>query len=357
MTLEGLMEGEAQILLEAISGSKAYGTAIEGSDTDRKGVFILPKAVFYGMDYCPQVADATNDTVFYELGRFTELLSKSNPNMLELLAVPDDCLLSRHPLIEYYTPALFLSKECCQAFGGYAMTQVKKARGLNKKIVNPMEKERKPLLDFCYILHEGNKSMPVTAFLQSKGWQQEQCGLASIPHFKNTYALYHDPADEIGFKGIVRKESSNEVSTSSIPKGLRAVATLYFNKEGYQVYCKHYQSYWSWVEKRNELRYQNTLAHGKLYDAKNMMHTFRLLDMAEEIAREGLIRVRRPNRDFLLAIRRGDFEYEQLLKWAQEKMARIEELFADAPLPDVPPREKIQRVLVEARNAFYHIGD
>ncbi|UFH53186.1 hypothetical protein [Spirosoma sp. KNUC1025] len=46
----------------------------------------------------------------------------------------------------------FLSKLCRDTFAGYAISQIKKARGLNKKILNPLPKERKSLLNFCYVL-------------------------------------------------------------------------------------------------------------------------------------------------------------------------------------------------------------
>ena len=88
----------------------------------------------------------------YELGRFVELLLKNNPNILEILASPDDCILYKHPLMELLKLVDFLSKLCKDSFAGYAMTQIKKARGLKKKIVNQMEQEKKSLLDFCYVL-------------------------------------------------------------------------------------------------------------------------------------------------------------------------------------------------------------
>lgn len=50
-----------------------------------------------------------------------------------------------------------------------------------------------------------------------------------------------------------------------------------------------------------------------------MMHTFRLLNMAEEIAREGIVNVRRGDREFLLKIRSGVFSYEELVELANEK--------------------------------------
>ena len=74
------------ILLEAVSGSRAYGLATPESDTDIRGVFYLPRHVWYGLDYVPQVSNETNDVVYYELGRFVELLLSSNPNMLEFSA-------------------------------------------------------------------------------------------------------------------------------------------------------------------------------------------------------------------------------------------------------------------------------
>ena len=83
------------------------------------------------------------------------------------------------------------------------------------------------------------------------------------------------------------------------------------------------------------------------------MHTFRLLDMAEEIAREGEIRVRRPNRDELMRIRQGEFDYEALVDQAESKVVRIDALFAESSLPDEPDCAAIEQLLVEIRQAFY----
>ena len=45
------------LLFESVAGSRAYGTDMPASDTDRKGVFILPKKHFYGLDYIQQISD------------------------------------------------------------------------------------------------------------------------------------------------------------------------------------------------------------------------------------------------------------------------------------------------------------
>ena len=143
------------------------------------------------------------------------------------------------------------------------------------------------------------------------------------------------------------------VSLSSIPEGIDSIGYMSFNINGYQKYCKDYRDYWRWVKKRNEVRYENTVSHGKNYDAKNMLHTFRLLDMAEEIAQFGEIRVCRPNREFLLQIRKGDFEYEDLLKQAEQKIERIEDLYAKSDLPEKLNLRQINNILVEIRELWY----
>ncbi len=342
------------ILLEAISGSHAYGLNTPTSDTDIRGVFVLPQDALYGLHYVPQVADDKNDVVFYELGRFVELLIKNNPTVLELLAVPADCVLHRDPVMDMITPEAVLSKLCRDAFAGYAKAQIYKARGLNKKVVNPMEEKRKGILDFCFV-PEGQGSVPVLDWLAQRGWAQEDCGLVNVPHMHDMYALvYGGPQAQtrLGFKGIAAKDQSNNVSLSSIPKGMEVAAHMAFNKDGYTIYCKDYKAYWEWVALRNEARYQGTIAHGKNYDAKNMMHTFRLLDMAAEIA-GGEIHVRRPNREELLRIRQGNEDYDELLATAERRIAEIDVLFAQSALAEEPDEAALNATLVSMRRLLY----
>ena len=66
MTIKDIKE-KGLLLFECISGSKAYGLNTEKSDTDLKGVYYLPKAQFYGLDYIPQISNETSDEVYYEL--------------------------------------------------------------------------------------------------------------------------------------------------------------------------------------------------------------------------------------------------------------------------------------------------
>ena len=95
------------------------------------------------------------------------------------------------------------------------------------------------------------------------------------------------------------------------------------------------------------------MQHGKNYDAKNMLHVFRLLQMALEIAETGQLNVRRPNREFLLQIRRGEFEYVELVAEAEQLVTRVEAAFAASALPDAPSKEVSEQLLRKVRQAFY----
>ena len=349
MTIDDL-RSKGLIVLECISGSRAYGLDTPASDLDIKGVFLLPKSEFYGLNYVSQVSNETNDVVFYELGRFIDLLAQNNPNILELLNTCKEDVIYRHPLLDNVKSELFLSKLCVNTFGKFALSQIKKAKGLKKKIVNPISKDRKTPLDFCYINYDKG-SIPVSKFLEIKGWKQENCGLVNIANMRDVYGLYY--SEEKLFSGIIQGELSNDVSLSSIPKEFQQEAILFFNKDGYSFYCREYREYWEWVEKRNDTRYQSTESHGKNYDAKNMMHVFRLLEMAIEIGNTSKINVKRPNREFLLSIKSGQFEYEELLTWADEKQREMEKTFEISSLQEAPDMEAINSLLFHLREAFY----
>ena len=151
MTLTELRESN-YIIFECIAGSQSYNLHTPQSDLDIRGVFVLPETEYYGLNYIEQVHDIKNDVVFYELRRFVQLCYNNNPNILEMLAMPERCIIYKHPAFDRLQIQDFLSKRCKETFAGYARSQISKAHGLNKKIMTPMDKQRKNLLDFCYIV-------------------------------------------------------------------------------------------------------------------------------------------------------------------------------------------------------------
>lgn len=350
MTIEAL-RANGLILFEVVAGSHAYGLATNDSDMDIKGVFYLPKDVFYAGEYIAQVADEKNDVVYYELGRFFELLSKSNPSALEILASPAACVQYKHPLMDDLNIRDYLSLEAVKTFSNYAMVQVQKAKGLNKKINNPIARKRKTLLDFCYVLEE-HDAKPLVRWLEDKGWKQEDCGLAKLDHCKGTYALFHD--EENTYKGVVAKPDSCEVSCSSIPKGKKLEAYLVVNQDSFAQHCKSYREYFEWESNRNEKRFLSNLEHNAGYDAKNMMHTLRLMEVAKDILLHHDLRVRRTNREELLKIKSGSYSYEELLEKATVLQDEINELRKTSGLKETVNTELLRSILIKIRGVLYN---
>lgn len=170
-------------------------------------------------------------------------------------------------------------------------------------------------------------------------------------HLKGLFALYY--SNEIAYGGILKNEECNEVRTSNIPTNEKPVTYLFFNQDAYSAYCKRYHEYWDWVSKRNNTRYQTNANHGKGYDSKNMMHTIRLLQMAESILLTGKLTLKAGNRFELLAIKAGEFEYDDLLSKADQLMILINRAHQMSTLPEKPDVNFIRHLLVWLREKLY----
>lgn len=411
LTIQDLRD-RGWIAYEYVRGSHAYGLNTETSDKDIGGVFICPPEMLMGLrsNYIEQVADETNDTVFYEFGRWIELLLKANPTALESLFIPKHCVIGEvHPMVQHIIDnrEKFLSKECFKTLFGYAKSQIYKARGLNKKIVNPVT-ERKTVLDFCYVPYKQG-STNVEKWLTWNGLKQKYCALVPLPNMHNAYGLYYDFGTHIiceygidlrsgedllaldnifkkaatkdsfiqhrlfaqsidkyceyesifeiqpsGYHGIVSENSeSNDVRTESIPKGKTPIIIMTYNKDGYTSHCKDYKEYQEWVQKRNPVRYESNL--GKNYDGKNMSHCMRLIRMGKELALgQGFNVERTHDRDYLLLIKNHGVEYEEIIAQAVKEQKEMDEAAEKSLLPDTLNVDEINKLLIEARTMFYN---
>ncbi|MGW7268112.1 nucleotidyltransferase domain-containing protein [Streptomyces sp. NPDC054842] len=110
-----------------VMGSRAFGLATEGSDTDRRGVFLAPTPLFWRFDKPPTHVEGPAEEQFsWELERFCSLALRANPNVLE-------CLHS--PLVEHADDTgrellalrgAFLSRQVHETFARYALGQHRK---------------------------------------------------------------------------------------------------------------------------------------------------------------------------------------------------------------------------------------
>ena len=381
----------AQPLLIVKRGSQAYGTAIPSSDIDYAGVYIQHIDNILGYGYKEQINDDKNDTVFYEIKRFLDLVSTNNPTILELLNTPEDCILYKHPLMDEILQHKdkFITKKCSNSFAGYAIQQIKKAKGQDKK--QNWEKEkvtRKDVLDFCYVI-EGERSIPWKVWNESRGFEEKFIGAVNVANARDVYALYYDKVAELcyserydeetrniyreslknseidmslGYKGLVKVgegvniTESNQLRLSSIPKGRKPICNIIYNKDGYTMHCKDYNEYQEWLNKRNLQRWVDVETHGQKIDGKNMMHCRRLLEMAKEIAEGKGILVRRENAQELLAIRRGEIDLQSLIDRAENDIIEIDRLFKESDLPESVDLGFINDLLVSLRKEFYGLA-
>lgn len=331
-------------IYQYIRGSRAHGISTPKSDTDMGGVFVCPneQLLGLGMEYKHELSDEKHDVVYWELNKFARLLTTSNPTVLESLFVDTEFIIKKDPCFEPFIANrnLFLTKECFAPFGGYAVSQIKKARGLNKMIVQPIL-ERKTPVDFCYAV-DGNDTIGIKEWLEKYGYKEEDVSLAKLNHARDAYAMFIYP-------GGFCKPNGNDVHVNNLPKGLHAVSTLFFNKDAYTIHCKDYKQQKEWETKRNPVRYESNL--NKNYDAKNMSECFRLVQTCIEIANGETYKVNRKGIDseFLLDIRAHKFEYDEIMDMLEMKTSEMNEAIAKSTIAESIDPDFVNQIVLEIR--------
>ncbi|WP_327298433.1 MULTISPECIES: DNA polymerase beta superfamily protein [unclassified Streptomyces] len=110
-----------------VMGSRAFGLATGASDTDRRGVFLVPTPLFWGFGKPPTHVEGPADEQFsWELERFCELALRANPNILECLHSPfvEHADATGRELLSLREA--FLSRAVHRTFSRYALSQRRK---------------------------------------------------------------------------------------------------------------------------------------------------------------------------------------------------------------------------------------
>jgi predicted nucleotidyltransferase len=114
------------VIFRCIVGSTAYGLNHEESDVDRRGFYLPPADLHWGLTGVPEQLETEHEECYWEIEKFIRLGLKANPNILE-------CLYS--PLIETCTPLaaeliemrhVFLSRHIHRTYNSYVLSQFKK---------------------------------------------------------------------------------------------------------------------------------------------------------------------------------------------------------------------------------------
>ena len=122
------------IILLGLSGSHAYGVNREGSDLDIRGIALNSrKEILLSRDF-GQVVSKETDTVIYSFNKMIGLLTKCNPNVIELMYLKPEHYLHISPegQIILDNKDAFLSKKAIGSFLGYASQQLYKMYQLVK---------------------------------------------------------------------------------------------------------------------------------------------------------------------------------------------------------------------------------
>jgi len=115
------------VIYRCVVGSRAYGLEEDGSDIDRRGIYLPPADLEWSLLGVPeQLERQETQECYWELEKFLRLALRANPNVLE-------CLYT--PLVEEASPLAkellgmrdcFLTKQVYQTYNGYVMSQFKK---------------------------------------------------------------------------------------------------------------------------------------------------------------------------------------------------------------------------------------
>ena len=338
------------IIFLSLSGSHAYGTNIEGSDIDIKGICVPPLKFFTGFLQTfeqTQLKDPYDAAVF-SVRKFCSLAADNNPNILELLFLEPDSIIFKDPVMDLLIDNrdLFLSKKCRFTYSGYAHSQLKRIKTHRRYLLNPIEKQP-TREDFGLpprtLIPKDQLAAANSAVekLYSK-WTSPDALTDKLDEAQKM-ELKEDLENLLASKDITEKDIKN---AAGLALGFDTNFLAFLEQERRYATAKaEWASYQTWKEERNPIRAAMEAEFG--LDLKHAMHLMRLLLTCEEILQgKGLI-VKRPDAEWLKSIRAGAMNYDEIIAWADAKMVTIEGLYETSPLRKAPDRVKIDELCRE----------
>jgi predicted nucleotidyltransferase len=126
---------------------------------------------------------------------------------------------------------------------------------------------------------------------------------------------------------------------------LLAMREIFLSKLVYQTYNGYVMSQFKKLEQ--DLRSTGSIKW------KHAMHLIRLLMSGVTVLKEGFVPVNvAENRDLLLAIKRGEMEWDEVNGLRLDLHRLFDEAFADTKLPERPDYERANAFLIKARRAM-----
>lgn len=296
-------------IFEATTGSYLYGTALPESDVDTRGVFIPSEKYFLGFhNRIEQIEENKQDIVHYDIRKFMALCLDCNPNIIELLFIPNNFTQIKTPEWDEIIAhkSLFLSKKARYTFTGYAISQLHRIKQHRNWLLNPIKEQPK----------RSNFGLPENKTLVTKDQLNAYSELA-INYDKN---IVEDYKLDINTLDVLQREKA------------------YLNAN------KQWQQYLEWQKNRNPKRAELEAKSG--YDCKHAMHCYRLIEEGKELLLTGNIEFPRPNAKILLDIRNGKYSYDELMTLIGNIDAQFDEYYEKSALPHSPNHEEADKLCI-----------
>lgn len=305
------------VILLGLAGSYSYGTNVETSDIDVRGIALNRKSDLIGMTQFEQYVDDKTDTVIYGFNKIINLFLSCNPNTIELLGMKPEHYLYLNDIgrLLLENRKLFLSKRAVNSFGGYADAQL-------RRLQNALARD---------------------SFPQSEKEQHIFNSVKNAMHdFNNHYRNFENGGIQIYIDKAVNPQLETEIYVDAQLKHypLRDYSCMW---NAMSNVVKDYDK----IGKRNKKK-------DDLHLNKHAMHLIRLFMMAIDILEKGEINTYRENeRQLLMDIRLGKYQkadgtfddsfYEMLAEYER----RLDYAADNTDLPDEPDMDKVQELVME----------
>ena len=136
-----LFDLEECVILKIICGSRAYGLNNENSDTDIRGIYILPIEMQIGIFSQKEMVIhniGKEDSNFFSLKKFIEVLIRSGPNAIEMLFPPANTILRINDYGESLlkNKDIFLSQQVRKTYYNMTINNIRDALNIELKSHN-----------------------------------------------------------------------------------------------------------------------------------------------------------------------------------------------------------------------------
>lgn len=338
-------------IFECMAGSHAYGTSTPTSDVDIRGVCIPADKSYYigfGMNVFEQKdkwSDTEDDKVIYDLRKFLKLAAESNPNILDLLFCDESDIRKTSDSWKKIQEQRqkFLSRKARHSYTGYAFSQLRRIKNHRGYLLNP-PKKRPERADYGLPEQERTATPEMIGAFQWVLTEMLKNSLESSTVFSQETL---EELKQVNYIGLVQSQLKPEVYaevqklTGASDEWMHAMG----QEKAYTNAMNEWTSYQNWAKSRNVKRAEIEAKYG--YDTKHAMHLVRLIRMGKEILEQGLVLVKRPDAEELVAIRNGAWTYDQVVTYAENMEQIMEASQKTSPLPREPDRVGIDKLCQE----------